>query len=118
MARVLVAEDDWDTQEAIKQALDGQSALDALRASAVPLVVLLDLYLGLISGETVLRSVAADATLAARHRFIVVTAVPPASPDIPYDLLTALDIPLISKPFDLTTLLDAIHHAAQRLPHD
>lgn len=132
MVRVLIAEDDRDTQEALRQALtdegytvssayDGQEALAAIRASAAPMaepmVVLLDLYMGQTGGDAVLRTVAADPALAARHRYIVVSAVPERSNDVPHDLLQRLGIPFIAKPFDLVALLEAIQRAADDLMH-
>ena len=127
MVRVLLAEDDRDTQEALRQALhdegysvtsayDGQAALDALHGTTEPLVVLLDIYLGLIGGAAVLRAVAADPGLAARNRYIVVTAVPPNSEDVPHEVLNQLSIPFIAKPFDLMDLLAAVKRAADDLP--
>jgi DNA-binding response OmpR family regulator len=127
MVRVLLAEDDRDTHEAVRQALgdegyevtsayDGQAALDALGAATTPMVVLLDLYLGLVGGATVLRTVAANAHLTARNRYIVVTAVPSNSVDVPHDLLAQLAIPFIAKPFDLAELLAEVKRAADSLP--
>jgi CheY-like chemotaxis protein len=86
MASVLVVDDDKDTREVLRlafedegyrvaEAADGLKALEVLRASASPLVVVLDLDLPQLDGIQVLRMVAEDPSLLARHAFILLTAV-------------------------------------------
>jgi two-component system NtrC family response regulator/two-component system response regulator HydG len=125
MAHVLVVDDDKATREALRwlltdeghevaEAKDGQTALDFLRTTLLRWVVLLDYRMPGVDGLTVLGAVATDASLACRHAYIAVPAS--AHLDRPVAPLRAvLDIPLIPKPFDLDTLLDAITQAAARL---
>ncbi|HEY7779888.1 MAG TPA: response regulator [Ktedonobacterales bacterium] len=127
MVRILVVEDDKDTRDALRylledagyamaEAADGLQALDALRASPDSLVALLDLDLPRLDGTGVLREVTRDRRLAARHAFIVMTAVSYSRYQAAEELCAALSIPVIPKPFDVEVLLDAVTLAAQRLP--
>jgi CheY-like chemotaxis protein len=125
MAHVLVVDDDQATRYALRwlltdegheaaEASDGQMALDFLRTTLLRWVVLLDYLMPGVDGLTMLGAVAADPSLARQHAYIAI----PASPQLnrPAERLRAvLGIPLISKPFDLDTLLDAITQAGARL---
>lgn len=127
MTPVLVVDDDQDTREAIRllledegyavaEAADGLQTLEVLRSHPDPLVVLLDLDLPRLDGAGVLREVARDGQLAARLAFIVMTAVSYKHYAAAGELCRELAVPLIAKPFDLDTLLDAVAAAAGRLP--
>jgi CheY-like chemotaxis protein len=125
MVAVLVVDDDavirslyrWLLEEAggytVSEAEHGGPALERLRASAEPLLVLLGLSMPYVNGEQVLEAVVADTTLAARHRFIMVTsAVPWATRGRVADLRQQLGVPLVPKPFTADQLLDAVAEAA------
>jgi CheY-like chemotaxis protein len=127
MARVLLVDDDGETREAVRWVLEesghevaeassGQAALDFLRASHDPLVVLLDLLMTDGDGVTVLRAARDDAPLATRHRYLVLTAMPLTQVHLPDDLRSLLARPVLSKPFDLDELLAAVAQAATQLP--
>ncbi|HST87378.1 MAG TPA: response regulator [Ktedonobacterales bacterium] len=127
MMRALVVDDDQDTRVVLRlmledasytvaEAADGIQTLDALRTSVVPMVVLLDLDLPGIDGIAVLRAVADDAHLAARHAFILLTAVQHSRYQAAADVCETLSVPLILKPFNMDTLLDAVATAARHLP--
>lgn len=127
MASALVVDDDQDTRDilrvvledsgyAVAEAADGVQALDALRASAVPLVVVLDLDLPRLDGIGVLRAVAADARLSQRHAFVLLTAVAHKRYQAAEEYCATLAVPLILKPFELDELLDTVAGAAHRLP--
>lgn len=123
---VLVVEDDDDTRATLRLALedaaaypvaeaaDGAQALAQLRARADRVVVLLDLLMPGVDGLQVLRAAATE-PLVGRHAFILMTADGrPPSPRLSA-LLTRLQVPTVSKPFDMDHLLDVVAEAATRL---
>lgn len=96
----------------VQLAANGSEALELLRASATPRIVLLDWSMPDLTGERVLQIVAADAVLAQRHVYIVMSATAPATlhPDgVPPTLITAR----VEKPFDIGTLRDVVRTATQ-----
>jgi two-component system chemotaxis response regulator CheY len=126
MAPILIVDDDEAIRETLRflledagyeveEAEDGVAALARLRASARPMVVLLDLMMPRMNGDQTLAAVAGDPTLRAFHEFIMVTASPRAR------LLTVgrpgahMTVPCIEKPFDLDGLLSAVARAEQRI---
>jgi CheY-like chemotaxis protein len=126
MAEVLVVDDDEEIRETLRwvledeghtvhEAADGVGALAILRASAQPLVVLLDLMMPRLNGEGVLRAVDADAALRDQHSVVLVTAKGKSVPAQIAWLLHDLRAPIIPKPFDLDDLLRAVDRAARRL---
>jgi CheY-like chemotaxis protein len=123
MTHVLVVDDDPGIRavlrcalqaagHAVMEAADGVSALDGLRASPHPLIVLLDLRMPRLDGAGVLATVAGDRALAQRHQFVLVTADPLPLPPALDALLASLDVPVVSKPFDIDTVLDLVAHLA------
>lgn len=127
MVSALIVDDDQDTRDilrvvledagyAVTEAADGVQALDALRASASPLVVVLDLDLPRLDGIGVLRAVADDAHLAARHAFVLLTAVAHKRYQVAEEVCAALAVPLILKPFELDAFLGTVAAAVRRLP--
>ena len=89
-------------------------ALEVLRVSASSLVVVLDLDLPQLDGVQVLQTVAQDASLAAGHTFILLTAVADHRFQEAEAVCAELMVPLIPKPFDLDTVLGAVVAAAHR----
>jgi hypothetical protein len=59
--------------------------------------------------------VAADAALATRHRYVLVTALWDMLPPDYVALLRRLAVPVVPKPFNLEELLKAVAGAAARL---
>ncbi|HEV8190609.1 MAG TPA: response regulator [Ktedonobacterales bacterium] len=127
MISVLIVDDDKDTRDVLRLVLedagyavteteDGVQALEAVRASVVPLVVVLDLDLPRLDGTGVLQVIAQDKRLAARNAFILLTAVGSHRYHAAEAICVTLGVPLILKPFDLDALLDAVGAAADRLP--
>lgn len=113
--REIIAETLGDEGYTVLQASDGAQALDILRRSAEPLVVLLDLMMPGMSGKDVLRAVAADRRLATTHAYVLITAAEHGLP-LPFvHLLTVLKVPILPKPFDLRVLLYRVEHALRRL---
>jgi CheY-like chemotaxis protein len=127
MAHVLVADDSPTYRQIVRplltnaghdvvEAADGEAALELLNASEQPLVVLLDLVMPKLGGIGVLSAVEASPELAARHAFVLVTAHPQAVPPRAVaELLDHLDVPILSKPCPLPTLLQAIELAERKL---
>jgi DNA-binding response OmpR family regulator len=113
--RELIAETLNDEGYSVVQASDGARALDILRDSTEPLVVLLDLMMPRMSGKDVLQAVAADRRLATTHAYVLITAAEHSLP-LPFvHLLTVLKVPILPKPFDLRVLLYRVEHALRRL---
>lgn len=92
----------------------GGEALAHLRSTTDRMVVLLGLYLPVMDGEDVLRALAADPVLAARHRFIMMSADEDRATRDPVAALRAqLGVPFIPKPFRLSVATNAVAQAAQ-----
>jgi two-component system chemotaxis response regulator CheY len=100
----------------VSEAADGVLALGAIRASAEPLVVLLDVVMPQLGGIGVLNEVDEHKELAACHAFILVTATPEVvKPRLVADMLDRLHVPLLTKPFAKDRLLQAVAEAETRL---
>lgn len=124
--RLLVADDDESNRETlcalledlpypIDEAADSGTTLELLRTTPVPLVVVFDVLLPTVAdGERVLGAMASDPVLRGRHALVGITASPKQLNTTITDLLHALSAPLIIKPFDIDTLLDAVAAAIQR----
>src|SRR5579862_6660511 len=126
MTVVLVVDDDQAIREtlrmllddagySVEEAEDGIVALERLRASTRPMVVLLDLMMPLMNGDQVLAAVADDPTLRSFHAFIMLTASPRARLLSVGRLGTRMTVPCVEKPFDLDDLLAAVARAGQEL---
>jgi CheY-like chemotaxis protein len=125
--RVLIVDDEPDIRQSVRilledagyhiqEAPDGLAALEILRTSPHPMVVLLDLMMPKLDGHGVLGVIAGDRHLAERYRYIVMSATNRTLP-LPFaTLLTSLRILVVPKPFDLDILLDAVARAARDLP--
>ncbi len=99
----------------VSEAVDGEDGLALLRASAHPLIVLLDYRMPRMNGAELLQAVLADPQLASRHAFIFVTAnLLVFSPEL-LQLLKDAAIPVIEKPFSIAALLGEIERASDRL---
>jgi CheY-like chemotaxis protein len=91
-------------------------ALAAIRASAEPMVVLLDVVMPHMGGIGVLNAVDDDKKMEQRHAFILVTATPDVvRPRLIVDLLDRMQVPLLTKPFPNGVLLQAVSEAQSRL---
>jgi CheY-like chemotaxis protein len=123
MTTVLVADDDEGIRDALQLvcdaegytthfAADGRQALDVLRHSRERLVVVLDYKMPQLDGLRLLETVQRQPTLAARHRYVLMTAMHHTFPLALLQVLDALHAPLLLKPFGLDDLLAAITQAA------
>ena len=127
MTTVLVADDDPDLRATVRDTLEaegygvlnaqnGLEALDLLRATAPPLVVLLDLQMPKLDGAGVLRVVAANKKLATQNHYILMTAHRRSLPLAIAHLLFRLHILLLPKPFDVEQVVTMVADAAHTLP--
>ena len=126
MTQVLIVDDDAAIRETLRFILedagytvleerDGLGALHRLRRSQKPMVVLLDLMMPGLSGAGVLKEITADARLARRFAFVLVTASDQAFSRSFTDLLISHSIPMISKPWDIEHLLKTVAIAAEKI---
>jgi len=127
VVRVLVVDDDEGIREtlrfaledagyAVREAADGVTALELLRASRDGLIVLLDLVMPGMDGAALVRALADEPELARRHRFVVVTAS--ARVGLLEAELERLPIPpsaVVRKPFDVDALFAAVRRAADAM---
>ena len=123
---VAVIEDDEATREtmrmlledagyAVTEASDGLAGYTLLCQSEQRLIALVDHKMPRMDGCDLLDLVEHDATLRARHTFIFVTASPKRAIEDCGDTLQELDVPMVSKPFHIDEVLDAVADAAGRL---
>jgi CheY-like chemotaxis protein len=123
---VLVVDDDADTRVTLRDLLEeegygvleaagGSEALKFLRSSLQRLVVLLDYVMPRLDGLAVLHQVAQDPAQAQRHAFVLVSARRLSYRLGVLRLLQGLRVPVVVKPFDIQTILDAVAQAAATL---
>jgi CheY-like chemotaxis protein len=102
----------------ILEADNGNDALALLRESSQPLVVLLDDRMPDLSGEEVLRAVLRDRQMRRRHTFILLSGLPHLSRRLRLQrMLQALAIEVVTKPFDIADLEEAVVRAQTRQHH-
>jgi CheY-like chemotaxis protein len=123
---ILVVENDNGNRDILRRLLElegyhviavdnGQAALDLLAAVATPLIVLVDFLMVPPNGLDVMRAVAADPLLAQRHAMIMLSAAPHALPPDAQAIFAQLHAPLLSKPYIVRELLQAVADASARL---
>lgn len=123
---VLIVDDDeviretlhWLFEDAgygVIEASDGAEALAILRASAHPLVVLLDLMMPHVNGQQVMEAVASDRHLATFHSYVLLTANAHLLSPAFRDMLATLSVVIVAKPFDLDELYETVEQAAGHL---
>jgi CheY-like chemotaxis protein len=126
MTRVLVVDDTKLIRELVREMLapsgyeileasDGAQALAELRASQVPLVVLLDYQMPIMDGSEVLQTVAKERGPLSRHEFVIITANEPTFPPDFVELLRHLSIRVLAKPFKKDDLDLLVEGAVVRL---
>jgi CheY-like chemotaxis protein len=99
----------------IIEASNGNEALALLRESTEPLVVLLDVRMPELSGEEVLRTMLHDRRMRRRHTFILLSGVPHLSRSLRLQrMLRALAVEVVTKPFNIAILEEAVRRAQQR----
>ena len=125
---VLIVEDESVIRTVVRQALedagytvheapDGQIAMDMLLLSPDPLVVVLDLMMPRMAGTEVLELLATEPDWARRHTVVVLTAMARwLTSKYMQRLRERMAVRLVTKPFDVEELLEAVAEAARRLP--
>ena len=124
--RVCVIEDDTDLRETVRDLLndEGYEVIEAsnglagkalLEASLERLVVVLDYRLPALNGCDLLEIVAQDEALRARHTFIMLSGSPRQTVEDCEEAIDDLDVPVLSKPFHIDDLVEAVEQAEQRL---
>ena len=122
---VLLVDDDISIRETLRSLLedagyavfevqDGLQALDYLRKTPSPMIVLLDLMMPRLDGAGLLGAVAGDTRRLVRHRYILMTASHETLSLAFVHLLSDLSVPVVHKPFDIDKLLEII--ASRKLP--
>lgn len=126
MAKICVIEDDEGIREIVRDLLadegyevvvasNGLEGRSILEASTEPLIAILDYRLPILDGCDLLEIVARDERLRARHTFIMMSASPQKTAEDCEEALDDLDVPVVSKPFDIDDLVEAVREAGQRL---
>ncbi len=123
---ILLVDDDQEIRNTLREALeeegyevceaeDGIEALRLLRASMIPLVVVLDLRMPRLSGDALLQRVSTREHLPAKHTYLLITASRELLSPTSLRLLKRMDVPVTPKPFDLNDMLTLVAHAADML---
>lgn len=124
---VLVVDDDPDIRLTLRFLLEDagypvdeagtvDEAIAVLRTSGVGRVVVLDYLFRGETGVAVVRAAAENPTWGKRHAFVLMTASARyADVEAEMNALATVPVPLVRKPFDVDTMLDAVAHAAERL---
>lgn len=124
---VLVVDDDPDIRLTLRFLLEDagypvdeagtvQDAIDHLRTSTAACVVLLDYLFRDENGIAVVRAAAAEPGWGQRHAFVVMTASARYSEvESEVNGLVSGMVPMVRKPFNLDTILDAVADAAARV---
>jgi CheY-like chemotaxis protein len=128
MTQVLIADDDEAICETLQllfeeagyhtlTAVNGNQTLAIIQHHPGPLVVVLDIALPQVDGLSILRMVADTSRVLSLHKrtYIMTTGYHPAI-YLPFaDLLTQLEVAVLSKPFDIDDALTLVAQAASRL---
>lgn len=125
--RVLIVDDDAGIRETlgvmlrdegyeVDEASNGADALRKMWTANVPTVVLLDMWMPQMSGEETLVAAEAHQAIWNRLAIIIITANPQRLSERTRALLADSRIQLLTKPFDIDTLAEAVRAAAERLP--
>lgn len=96
------------------EAADGVAAVEYLRASDVPLVVVFNTRMPRLDGTGFLRTVAREFRLQ-RHAYVLNTVLARMLPNELAPLVQRFGIPVVGKPFTLEDLLDAVAKAERSL---
>jgi CheY-like chemotaxis protein len=104
----------------VAEAANGRDALALLRSQPGSAVVLLDMRMPEMDGAHMLAEVLGDADLAARHGYILMTALSHTEPQtwmyLSEEPITRLTFGLLFKPFDIAELSEVVAQVVVRLP--
>jgi CheY-like chemotaxis protein len=93
---------------------DGVVALEYLRSSDEPLIVIFNTRMPRLDGTAFLRAVARDPELQ-RHAYVLNTALAGMLPNELAPLVRRLGVPVVGKPFSIEDLLGAVAMAESRV---
>lgn len=124
--KVLIVDDVQDLRDSIRyllegegyevlEAADGRAALDILRRSRYPLVVLLDMLMPMMRGDSVIEALIKERVLPGKHAIILITASPSTVPHPIRNVLAKLEIPIVRKTIPLEEIIDLVDRASERL---
>jgi CheY-like chemotaxis protein len=99
------------------EAHDGERGLEQLRQAPAPMIALVDWLLPTINGTDLLQVIAADAGLASRHAYILMSASGHRPEFAALALPDTIHVALLAKPFELNELLHLLTVAAMMLEH-
>jgi len=111
LVRAMLSGDEYE----VREAADGVEALEVLRASAQPLVVLLDYQMPRMDGFALLQAAVENGQMLTKNEYIIITSELGTFPEDFIDLLRRLSIRVLPKPFDKDTLVTAVTLAVERL---
>lgn len=97
----------------VQEAADGQAALEVLQTCQSSMVVMLDYLMPRRNGGEVLCDVAADPHLRDGHAFMMLTAQQGRITDEQRQAMDTLDVPVVTKPFNMDALLASVAQAAE-----
>ena len=123
---VCVIEDDDGVRNALRflledegylvvEAADGLAGYHLLTETDQRLIVVVDHKMPRMDGCDLLERLEQDTTLRARHAYIMLSASPQRAEEDCGETLEELKAPLVPKPFNIDSVLDAVAEAAQRL---
>ena len=98
----------------VGEVADGLAALERLRSSPMPVIVVMNTRIPGIDAGGILRAVIAEPTLQ-RHGFVLSTALADMLPDGLGQLTSVLQVSIIAKPFTERDLLAAVAQAQHRI---
>lgn len=124
--KVLLVDDVQDLRDAIRyllegegyevlEAADGKAALAILRASRYPLVVLLDMMMPLMRGDSVIETLIKERVLPGKHAIVLLTASPATVPRALHSQLTKYGIPVVSKTVPPEEILNKVERASEQI---
>ncbi len=99
----------------VSEAANGLDALQQMRGTTEPMVVLLDMWMPHMGGEDTLVAALTHNPLWERLAFIVITANPQHMSARMQSILERYDIPLLVKPFDIDALTRLVETSAAQL---
>lgn len=97
------------------EANDGLAGYRMLTETDQRLIAVVDHKMPRMDGCDLLERLEQDATLRARHAYIMLSASPQRAEEDCGETLEELQAPLVPKPFSIDAVLDAVAEAAQRL---
>lgn len=124
--KVLIVDDVQDLRDSLRELLegegyavieagDGPTALDILRTSRYPLVVLLDMMMPNMRGDSVIETLIKEHALPGKHAIVLITASPATLPRAIHSVLAKLEIPIARKPVPLDDIIELVEKASARI---